>query len=293
MKPFKTKSLRNRVLTTTALLLIGLLAATSALNTLIRLSPMRHVDQLAQDYIDRTMTRALYTFAVARGINAVVSAIQGTQIALSPAGIGLTLSVGEILDPVNDLVERFSWIMLASTTSLGLQRVLMDLGSWLGLQWLLTAGMLLFAVSGWRSSWGGRDIRSWAWRACLLALLLRFFIPLCAFISDGIYRRVLESRYTEATQSMDEFSRDIKETARWATPEASEEPASGHLDQMRRIMRDTQGIIDIRSKIEALKDRLNHMTEHTVNLIVIFLFQTIMIPLLILWLLMKLTFNIR
>jgi len=284
------KSLRTRLVVSAALLLIGLLAATSILDNLIRLSPMRQVDQSAQDYIDRTMARALYTFAAARGINAVVSTIQGTQIALSPAGIGLTFSVGEVLDPVNDLIERFSWVMLASTTSLGLQRVLMDVGNWLGLQWLLTAGMLLFALSGWRSTWGGYDIRPWAWRACLLAMVIRFFIPLSACVSDAVYRRVLEPRYTEATQSMDQFSRDLKETARWAAPEAADESPNGRLDQLRRFLRDSQTAIDIRSRIEALKDRLNHMTEYTVNLIVIFVMQTVLIPLLILWLLLRLTF---
>lgn len=54
------------------------------------------------------MARAAYTFALVRGLNGVIALIQGTEVVVSPAGMGLTLTVGEILDPINDLAERFS-----------------------------------------------------------------------------------------------------------------------------------------------------------------------------------------
>jgi len=106
------------------------------------------------------MARAAYTFALVKGLNGMISVIQGTEVAVSPAGIGLKLSVGEIVDPINDLAERFSWVMLVSTTSLGIQRVLMEMRNWLGLPVCLTDGMLLLSVSAWRRYWGYVDLQS-------------------------------------------------------------------------------------------------------------------------------------
>ena len=122
-------------------LLMAILCFSSLLSSLIEKTPLAYMDQRATTYVETTMARAAYTFAIVRGLNGMISVIQGTEIAVSPAGIGLNLSVGEVLDPINDLAERFSWIMLASTASLGVQRILMEMGDWLGLRVLLTMAM--------------------------------------------------------------------------------------------------------------------------------------------------------
>ena len=48
------------------------------------------------------------------------------------------LTPGQILDPINDLVERFSSVMLIASSSLGLQIVLLDILSW----WVLSAALI-------------------------------------------------------------------------------------------------------------------------------------------------------
>jgi len=72
--------------------------------------------------VDAAFKRALVTWAIARGLNGVLSVAQGTEVAIQPAGIGVNFAPGEILDPINDLVERFSWIMMLAASSLGVQR---------------------------------------------------------------------------------------------------------------------------------------------------------------------------
>ena len=136
-------------------LLMAILCFSSLLSALIEKTPLAYMDQRATTYVETTMARAAYTFAIVRGLNGMISVIQGTEIAVSPAGIGLNLSVGEVLDPINDLAERFSWIMLASTASLGVQRILMEMGDWLGLRVLLTMAMVLLAISPWKRFWVG------------------------------------------------------------------------------------------------------------------------------------------
>ena len=60
--------------------------------------------------------------------NAVSLAASGAFAeAAAPAGVGVTITAGEILDPLNDLIERFSWLVLMASASLGTQLVLTDI----------------------------------------------------------------------------------------------------------------------------------------------------------------------
>ena len=99
-----------------------------------------------QEYARAAFSRALITFAVARTLNGVISVAQGTEVAVEPGGVGVNFSVGEVLDPINDLVERFSAVMLVATSSLGLQNVLPRMSTWWGTG-LALAVAALFALA--------------------------------------------------------------------------------------------------------------------------------------------------
>ena len=106
------------------------LGGTIALIALLALTATGAIDRRAQEISGAVFRRALITFAAARTLDGAISLAQGTEIALQPAGIGVTVSAGELLDPVNDLVEQFSSLMLIATTSLGLQSVLLRVSQW-------------------------------------------------------------------------------------------------------------------------------------------------------------------
>jgi hypothetical protein len=69
------------------------------------------LDLPATQQVDAGLKRALVSFATARALNAVISVAQGTQASIQPLGVGVTLAPGQALDPVNDLVEKFSNLM--------------------------------------------------------------------------------------------------------------------------------------------------------------------------------------
>src|SRR5210317_2157526 len=117
---------------------------------LAALSTAPFVDQRAVTDYEALFQRAFITFALARTINGIISAVQGTEVALQPAGVGVTLTPGEILDPVNDLIGRFSWIMLGATLSLGVQQVLLDIGQWWGTKTVVAVLGLLWLWFAWR-----------------------------------------------------------------------------------------------------------------------------------------------
>ena len=70
----------------------------------VALSWLRPLSDAADAYVDEGLKRSLISFASARALNGVISVLQGTQVAVSPLGFGVSLTVGEALDPINDLI---------------------------------------------------------------------------------------------------------------------------------------------------------------------------------------------
>ena len=69
---------------------------------MIALSSTRLLDDYVDEYTDTALRNAALTYATARGLNALVSMMQSSQI---EAGVGVvsgSITVGELLDPVND-----------------------------------------------------------------------------------------------------------------------------------------------------------------------------------------------
>jgi hypothetical protein len=227
----------------------AMLAYSSLIGVLLDETPLVRLDRRAESYVEKTMARAAYTFAIVRGLNGMISVIQGTEIAVSPAGIGLNLSVGEVLDPLNDLAERFSWVMLVSATSLGIQRILLEMSDWLGLQVLLTAGMLLLTVSIWKRFCGNVDLQSAGVRLVMLALLVRLLIPAVAVVSETIYDRFLNLHYQEATLTLTRINDELKQADPTAQKNDAAPAPENKLQEVRRWLTETKNLLDIQKKL--------------------------------------------
>lgn len=86
------------------------------------------LNEYSYEYIKESLSEAGIAYASARGINALVSMLQSTEIGIS-FGVSGTLSIGEILDPLNDLIERFSDVISLVIGSLMLQRIILAIVS--------------------------------------------------------------------------------------------------------------------------------------------------------------------
>jgi len=74
------------------------------------------LDVKGKDLVDKSFTESVVVFGSAKALNAVISLAQGTELDLP----FVTVAIGEVLDPINDLIEQFSFVMLASMVSLGI-----------------------------------------------------------------------------------------------------------------------------------------------------------------------------
>ncbi len=242
--------------------------------SLVALAWLSPLDQYAQAQAQDGLKRALATFAVARALNGVISVAQGTEVAVEPAGVGVTFTPGQVLDPINDLVEQFSSLMLVASVSFGVQSAVLAIGG----HWLPSAVLsLMLLIWIWKRRTAARS--PWLDRILLLLVLLRFAVPVAALGSDLAYRLFLADRYQ---QSQTALSLSGDELGELATPEQQPGPETLG-SRMQRWWTDAGASLDLSARLQRLKEAATQVTEHIVDLIVVFLLQTLIIPLLLLY----------
>ena len=239
-------------------------------------------NRAAADY-ERLFQRAFITFALARTINGVISVVQGTEIALQPAGVGVTLTPGEILDPVNDLVERFSWIMMGATISLGVQNVLLDISAWWVIQILVTALAAWLLIRLWYPGQGSGLNRILFRRVFPLLLFIRFAVPVMLIANDLLYQEFLEQRYQQSTEIITEAGRELEQIRSEAVADESLDNDDSMLDSLTRAWSNTVDSIDLSGRLERMQTQAAELIEHLIQLSVVFILQTALLPVAFLW----------
>ena len=250
---------------------------------LIVLAILGVLDQKGEIYTGEAFKRALITFGVARGLNGVISVAQGTEIALHPAGFGLNFAPGQILDPINDLVEQFSWVMLASSASLGIQKVLLSISATFLVTFLVVVILTLYLLSMWRPALFSPDIKKLITSGAIIVLFIRFSIPLAAFANEGLYRYFLHDQYVESSNRLEDTQKNISELSNEDQVNYQSSDAESLLDMAKRLYESASQKITVNTRIEKYQEVAAEATEHAINLIVVFVIQTIMFPLLFLW----------
>ena len=250
-----------------------------ALGALVLCSWLAPMDTPAMAQVDAGLKRALVSFATARVLNAAISVAQGTEALVQPFGFGVTLAPGQVLDPVNDLIEQFSNLMLAASVVFGIQKVLIAIGGYWPLSLLLTG-----AVIGWGwCSWRRQRPPSWLSRLLVIVLMLRFAVPMVTLGSEVLWQKFLAADYQASQQLIDSASGRVNQLG----PNMPAAPDNTSLlDKLKGWVAKNA---DVKKNFDDLKLAAEQATEHIIKLIVVFLLQTLVIPLLLLWAMYGLT----
>jgi hypothetical protein len=243
-----------------------------------------HIDRASEEQAEGALKNALVTFAVARTLNGVISAAQGTEVALEPGGVGVVLSVGEILDPINDLIERFSSVMLVAASSLGLQMLLLNITSWWGVSGFLIAAAAGFLVVIWAPRSTAAQYAGPALRILLFLLFVRFAVPVLIVGTTLISDAFLAPKQAEATAILRDTTEDIERISD-ETPAVAPGEQS-FMDRLGEMIDESLQAMRVGERMKELKESASNAAEHIVDLIAIFVLQTILLPLMFLWLFM-------
>jgi hypothetical protein len=259
------------------LTVLGLVAVAAALSG--------RLDQAGDEQAEAAFKRALVTFAVARTLNGVISVAQGTEVAVEPAGVGVNFTVGQILDPINDLVEQFSAVMLVAASSLGLQNVLLQMTGWWGTTAALVAAVIAGIVVLWWPGQGARRFDAVAVRLLLIVFFLRFTMPLLVLGTNLVFDTFLAAEQEAATLALEATRQEIEELNQETAPPAPEEESL--MGRLGAMLDESLKSMNVGQRLDDLRDRVSNASEHIINLIVIFVMQTILLPLAFLWLIIE------
>jgi hypothetical protein len=252
-----------------------LLLALAAAVAVAWLAPL---DADAGRHAEAGLKRALVTFATARALNAVISVAQGTEVSVQPAGVGVNFAPGQALDSINDLVEQFSTLMLVASVAFGVQLALLKFGAYWAVSVVLSVLALAWAAYSLRRDGGAPR---WLDRALLVALLVRFAIPVAILGSEAGFQLFLEDDYRQGQARIEASTGEL--TALAVTPAPPKE-AEGFLDRLKEMVPKPS---DLTRRLQILTDAASRAVEHVVKLMVVFLLQTMVLPLLIIWLLAR------
>ncbi len=256
----------------------------AAILTVLVLGLTDAVDRGARAQLRDSFGDAMTTFVIVRGINAAISVFQGTEVALEPGGVGVVLTPGQIFDPVNDLIERFSWIVLAAGTSLGAQIILLNIGTSLLTKTALVLACITLLGSLWTPLLKGTLWRRILIKASMLVVVLRFLVPLVVLANQALYNVALRPTFESSFEVLEQVGRDVEELQQQEDNSVSVETDDGLLNSISRLYeRTTQGM-NISARYRAYEARVAEAAEQIINLIAVFLFQTVVFPLLFIWL---------
>jgi len=241
-------------------------------------------DQFGLRFLEGGMKRALVTFGITRTLNGVISVAQGTEVAIEPAGVGINFAPGEILDPVNDLVERFSWVMLTASASLGLQKLLLELFEWSPVT-IIYAGsglILLVMILLHRRVSGG--VLNFFVRIFVMLTIVRFLLPVLSVSAEVIHEGFLQTKYDAAITSLEKSGDDLGYLNSQGLSVSDSGEADGFLDTIGAIFGNAKFGFNLEKRFQQYKKVAGEVTTTSIELIVIFLFQTIVLPLAMLFL---------
>ena len=233
------------------------------------LSLYAQVDESAMEIYNESFDRAVYSFALVKGLNALISVIQSTEINVS-LFVGATVGIGQILDPINDLVERFSVVMLISSVSIGVQHLLLLLGKSMFVKVLLILSIFVTLLGLWIKKLSISKMFTIALKLVMLLLILRFGALIFIYSTQFIYQEVYSQEYENSNKYIQTYKSELE------------------------TIRDNKKDMD--TLLERLKYKTETFSKKVIKLITIFVVTTILFPLFFLWLfvfLIRLIFDTR
>jgi len=161
------------------------------------------LDTLAAYVNSESIKDGAIIYGLARSINGVISVIQSAEI----GGVIGSVHPGELLDPINDLIERFSSVMAWSLSSLVLQKVLLTIFNSIIFKLIFTVVCILVLFARFIFKTNSNIQKMWS--LFLIVASLRFSISIvCALTAIVDYGFIQEIEQT-SLKTVRQFNSDI------------------------------------------------------------------------------------
>ena len=231
------------------------------------------LDDFAMQRVDAGFKRAIVSFGTARLIGAVISVAQGTDVIMQPAGIGVKFAPGQVLQPINDLVGKFAELMFTATVFFGAMKILLLIGGSYWSSMAVTGATLLWIWYYWR----GCPSPLWLTKLAVVLMLLRFSVPVVMVGSDAVFQQFMADDYKTSQSALAATAGDF-ESGDMA--QASSNDDIGMWEKMKAWVTTNT---DVAARLKSMAQGATKMVEHMIKVMVVFLLQTLVVPLLFFW----------
>lgn len=244
------------------------------------------IDSTADSYFKDSITKAGVSYGVCRVINATVSVIQESSVQLEPAGIGLSLAVGQILDPINDLVERLSNVLVMSIASLGVQELAYEISITIVPQ-ILAVLLLFLSVFVWFKNARVLKLQRILMSVLVIASIARFCLPISSIANEFLQETFFDDKIIEANEKLTASTADIDKLEDVTMPKS--DGLLGTIGNSASYIKEKS--VDFKDTIQVIMENKGVIVENLLRLtflyLGIFVIQVLILPLLIFWFLMK------
>ena len=222
-------------------------------------------------YIDNSLKGAVITYALLRSLNAGVSLIQKSSITLG-VGIEGNIAVGEVLDPINDAVERFSDMITLAIWALGSEKALYEVSKTKIVILVVVLLALIYFV------FENQILEKFL----ILLVVVRLFIPFSAIVSHYFNKEIFDPQIQKSLKSL-QFIKD-----RSSIPTITIQNNNTIWDKIQNsISNTTKSYQELKSSMKFYLENASKIINELVNLSIYFfskyLFNLILLPLLLIY----------
>ncbi len=246
------------------------------------------LDSATDNYFEESITKAGLAYATCRIINASVSVVKESTLELEPAGIGVSLAVGQVLDPIDDMTERLSDVIVTAITSLGVQELAYEISVKFAPP-ILSVFIFILTILIWFENRNIIRFKHTVIRIVFIIIIARCCLPISSMANEYIQEDFFDDKISEANNELKIGTAELDKLAELSLPE---------IDGIKKTIENSAALIkqksiEFKNAIVATKDNMgsiiNNLLKLTFLYVGVFLIQVIILPLLTFWLLIKTT----
>ena len=244
------------------------------------------LDSQAESYFTGAISKAGLAYATCRVVNASVSVVKESNLQLEPAGVGVSLAVGQALDPIDDMAERLSDVLVTAITSLGVQKLAYEISLSL-VPPVMAVFLLVLSVLIWFKNERVLRLRGITVRVVIILIVARFCLPFSSLANEFIQKHFFDDQISKSNKELALGSAELDKLKDFSLPEFD-----GLLKTIEKsasfIKRST---IEFKKAIVATVSNMGEIIESLLELtflyVGLFLVQVIILPLLTFWFFVK------
>ncbi|MDN3681167.1 hypothetical protein QWZ04_12625 [Vibrio tapetis subsp. quintayensis] len=246
-------------------------------------------DDYAEQQLNHSMVAAGVSFATARTLDAGISLVKSTEVSAGVASV----KVGALLSPISDLIDKFCWVMTLAFGSLALQKILVTiLASPLANSVLILSSLAMLIALWYKRAQPNINHVLTVFK---VVVLVRFLLVVTVSLNLAVDAFFLEEHTQESSNQIQVVATtvDFLGDANSDYQQNGDEAEQGYFEAMKQKWDSvSNGVMNQKDKILNIKEDVETSIAGFINLMVLFILKTVLLPLLFLYALKNLFLNL-